>query len=73
MAKSPVFGIGRNLKHRWVGKKKAGPHHPAAANINMRGKKSKTMSCWCCECIDMRDKLRAAEHNKEISLGADSQ
>ena len=66
MAKSPVYGIGRNLKKRWRGKKTAGPHHPAAANINMRGKKSKSMSCWCCECIDMREDIQAKEHRKEI-------
>lgn len=41
MAKSPVYGRGRNLKHRWRGKKTAGPHHAAAANINMRRKKTK--------------------------------
>lgn len=69
MAKSPVYGLGRNRKH----KPRGSTNHPAAANVNMRGKKSKAMSCWCCECIDMRDKLRAAEHNKEINLGADSQ
>lgn len=73
MAKSPVFGQGRNLKHRWVGKKKAGPHHPAAANINMRGKKTKVMRCYCCMCLDMRDDIIAKQHLKEMNNGVDSQ
>lgn len=61
MAKSPVYGRGRNRKHN------KGPFHPAAANINMKGKKSKTMSCWCCVCVDMRDEIRDKEHHKEIN------
>jgi len=62
MAKSPVYGKGRNRKHR----KPRGPFHAAAGNINMRGKKEKNMSCWCCICIDMRDKMRDKEHEKEM-------
>lgn len=67
MAKSPVYGRGRNLKRRWRNKKTASPHHPAAANINMKGKKSKPDHCWCCICIDFRDKIRDEEHRKEIN------
>lgn len=66
MAKSPVYGMGRNLKKRWRGKKTAGPHHAAAANINMRGKKSKRMGCGCCFCVDMRADLLYVVHNKEM-------
>lgn len=66
MPKSPVYGKGRNLKHRWVGKKTAGPHHSAAGGINMKGKKIKAVSCYCCFCIDMRDKVHSKEHRKEI-------
>lgn len=66
MAKSPVYGRGRNLKRRWRDKKTAAPHHPAAANINMRGKKTKLMCCWCCVCIDMRDKILYRIHKKEM-------
>lgn len=66
MAKSPIYGRGRNLKRRWRGKKTAAPHHPAAANINMRGKKSKLDSCRCCTCIDMRDEILYSIHKKEM-------
>lgn len=68
MAKSPVYGAGRNRKHRPSGS----AHHPSAANINMRGKKSKSRGCMCCECIDMRDKLLLAQHRKEINFGVDN-
>ena len=64
MAKSPVYGRGRNRKHRAVG----GPHHAAAANINMHGKKSKADHCWCCVCVDLRDKIRDEEHRREIKF-----
>jgi hypothetical protein len=64
MAKSPVYGRGRNRKHR--GGKGYGPFHAAAANINMRGKKTKPDHCWCCVCIDMREDIQAKEHRKEI-------
>jgi hypothetical protein len=63
MAKSPVYGMGRNRKHRGIHR---AANHPAAANINMRGKKTKRMSCWCCVCIDMRDEIRDEEHRKEM-------
>ena len=62
MAKSPVYGMGRNRKHR----AQRGPVHAAAANINMRGKKTKRMSCWCCVCVDMRDKIQYNIHTKEM-------
>lgn len=62
MAKSPVYGRGRNRKHRAP----RSPFHAAAANINMKGKKSKSDHCMCCFCIDMRDKIRDEEHRKEI-------
>ena len=61
MAKSPVYGRGRNRSHN------KGPFHAAAANINMKGKKTKPDHCWCCICIDMRDKIRDEEHRKEIN------
>lgn len=63
MAKSPVYGRGRNRKHRAP----RSPFHAAAANVNMKGKKSKADHCWCCICIDMRDKIRDEEHRKEIA------
>ena len=62
MAKSPVYGRGRNRKHRAP----RGPFHPAAANVNMRGKKSIRMACMCCECLDLRDKILYNIHKKEI-------
>ncbi len=69
MAKSPVYGAGRNRNHRPRGSK----HHPAAANVNMRGKKTKSMSCWCCECIDLRDKVLLDQHRLEIrSVGREA-
>ena len=60
MAKSPVYGRGRNRKHN------QGPFHAAAANVNMRGKKTKHMRCWCCVCVDMREKIMYSIHKKEI-------
>lgn len=68
MAKSPVYGRGRNRKHRAVG----GPFHPAAANINMRGKKSRVDHCWCCVCIDMRDEIMYRIHKMEMRDERDS-
>lgn len=64
MAKSPVYGRGRNRKHRGIHR---AANHPAAANINMKGKKSEPDHCWCCICIDFRDKIRDEEHRKEIN------
>ena len=62
MAKSPVYGRGRNRKHRVP----RGPFHAAAANINMRGKKSKPDHCWCCVCLDMREEIMYRIHKKEM-------
>lgn len=61
MPKSPIYGRGRNRKRR------KGPFHATAANISMKGKKSKPDLCWCCVCIDFRDNVRRKEHEKEIS------
>lgn len=60
--KSSVYGSGRNRKHRAP----RGPFHAASANINMHGKKSKRLSCWCCVCIDMRDSMIKKIHEKEM-------
>ena len=62
MAKSPVYGRGRNRDH----KPRGSLNHPAAANINMHGKKTKVDKCWCCVCIDMRDDMIKKIHNKEM-------
>lgn len=70
MAKSPVYGGGRNKKH----KPRGSLNWPAAANVNMRGKKTKSMACYCCECIDLRDKMLLKLHQKEIyNYGDESQ
>lgn len=68
MAKSPVYGRGRNRKHKGIHR---AANHAAAANINMKGKKSFVDYCRCCECIDFRDKIRYKEHMKEIERGKD--
>lgn len=60
--KSPVFGLGRNWYHRPRGS----AHHPSAANINMKGKKHKLMGCYCCYCVDYRDKMIKTIHYKEM-------
>lgn len=60
--KSPVFGLGRNRKHRAHSSKV----NSAAANVNMRGKKEKSMSCYCCVCVDYRDDMIKAIHTKEM-------
>lgn len=52
--------MGRNRKHN------QGPFHAAAANVNMRGKKTKHMRCWCCVCVDMREKIMYSIHMKEM-------
>ncbi len=71
MAKSPVYGRGRNRKHG-AKRQKNVRIHAAAANINMKGKKIKADHCWCCVCIDMRDKLLLQEHLKEMNIGVDN-
>lgn len=63
--KSPVFGRGRNRKHR-AKRAKNVPIHAAAANINMRGKKSRADTCWCCICIDMRSDYTKKLHTQEM-------
>ena len=68
MAKSPVFGSGRNWYHRPAG----AARHPAAANVNMRGKKYKSMRCGCCYCVDLRDKLVMRQHMQEMNNGVDN-
>lgn len=60
MAKSPVYGRGRNRKRR------KNPIHAAAANINMRGKKSRVDHCRCCVCVDMREKIMYRIHKKQM-------
>lgn len=60
--KSPVFGLGRNWYHRAT----SSPRHPAAANINLKGKKAKSMSCGCCVCIDMRSDYAKKLHMREM-------
>jgi len=62
--KSPVFGLRRNKKHS-----KTTSSRPGGGNVNMHGKKTKRMSCMCCECIDLRDKMRDDEHRKEMQQG----
>ena len=67
MAKSPVFGLGRNWHHR-----PRGSHFsPSAANVNLKGKKYKRMGCGCCSCIDFRDNILKKEHKKEMERGPD--
>lgn len=60
--KSPVFGAGRNRKHRAL----RGPNHPSAANVNMRGKKYISAGCYCCVCIDMRSEYAKKLHMREM-------
>lgn len=63
MAKSPVYGLGRNWKHR---PKRKSKFAPSAANIKMKGKKEKQMSCGCCVCLDLRDKMMRKVFEDEI-------
>jgi hypothetical protein len=63
--KSPVYGSGRNTKHRSM----KGPIHPSAGGVNMKGKKSKRMYCGCCDCYDFRQKLLDKIHKREIQTG----
>lgn len=51
--KSPIFGCGRNRRHR---PKRKAINHPSAANMNMKGKKEIVASCGCCVCLNLRDK-----------------
>lgn len=65
--KSPVYGLGRNRKH----KPRGSTNHPSAANVNMRGKKTKSMSCCCCICIDKREQIVYKEYIKQIGYNND--
>jgi hypothetical protein len=38
----------------------------AVGNVNLRGKKSWTLSCGCCDMYDFRDDEREREAQKEI-------
>lgn len=62
MAKSPVYGLGRNKKHRPRGCLQA----PSAANVNLHGKKHKVMGCYCCYCIDFRAAILKRIHKQEM-------
>jgi hypothetical protein len=61
--KSPVWGAGRNRKHRAL----SGPNHASAANVNMHGKKYVASNCWCCSCIDMREDYKKKLHSQEMN------
>ena len=56
--KSPVWGCGRNLKHR----PPRSPNHASAGSINMRGKRERVMSCGCCVVIDLREKANKQQY-----------
>ena len=58
--KSPIYGGGRNHKHR------AQASNRSAANVNLRGKKYRLMTCKCCYCIDERDSIKRKLLDKEI-------
>ena len=62
MPKSQVYGLGRNRKHRPLKSK----FHASAANVNMKGKKSRLMGCNCCVCIDLRAQELYKIHRKEM-------
>lgn len=61
--KSPVYGLGRNRKHRPPG----ASNHAGAGQVNMKGKREKVMSCNCCFCLDKRDEMLSAIHRKEMN------
>lgn len=65
--KSPVYGLGRNYNHRPRGSL----IHPSAANVKMKGKKTKRMGCGCCTCFDKREVILKGVAEKEIQ-GQDS-
>ena len=65
--KSPVFGKHRGRftsKRTW---------NPCAGNVNMRGKKTKRMSCGCCICIDMRGRVTDKIHREYMRRGDDDE
>lgn len=35
-------------------------------NVNLRGKKSRMLSCGCCEAVDYRGDMRRVEDEKEM-------
>lgn len=49
--KSPVYGLGRNMKHR-----KTRVHHASAGAVNLKGKKEKLMPCGCCVALNKKKK-----------------
>ena len=61
--KSPVYGLGRNWKHRAT---RNAHFAPSAANINLKGKKDRRMGCGCCYCLDKRDQEAFKTHLQEI-------
>lgn len=70
MPKSPVYGAGRNHKHKPAGSL----NHPAAANVNMHDKKTKLMRCGCCECLDLRGSMINKIHQLQMrNFGDESQ
>jgi hypothetical protein len=42
-------------------------------NVNLKGKKSKTLSCFCCCCIDTRDKINRKIIEKELQYETNSE
>lgn len=38
----------------------------SAGNVNLRGKKTKNLSCNCCDLRNFKDEELLREHNKEI-------
>jgi len=47
---------------------KGSVHH--MGNVNLKGKKSKALSCGCCDVYNLKDKLLKQEHQKEMRNSA---
>lgn len=37
-----------------------------AGDVNMKGRKTKTLRCRCCDCVDFREDVLLKEHKKEM-------
>lgn len=59
--KSPIYG-----RHRGNSKQEGKGYHASGGNVHMKGKLSKRMSCGCCTCLDLRQRMINKIHKQDI-------
>ncbi|MCE6959612.1 hypothetical protein LAZ40_11160 [Cereibacter sphaeroides] len=60
MAKSPVYGVTRGPTAR------RRTFHAAAGSVNLKGRRTRRMSCGCCTCLDLRGRVIDRQHAREM-------